>query len=569
MILFRDAIFAVLFHLQDVVRESRNADLATMLGENHALSPFAVAITVIALRGRPLPLVGDGAPDAAGVYRFLDAALKACENHSAGCADNMPISWRDLVHKRLTGSPKTAASRILSHDPRLFAGSARLLGRSMCFPGATVDNLGEPYELFVLQSVGLRLECLRLAAAGDAFPLSQLLPRSLGVLRRASLIPDSGIVTRHPVDQSISVALPTGDSARFLARLCTQTAALLLPSMVMALLSPPSTQEVSMKHFEVTQGRGAQAVLPLDVEAVLVACRHVLVASRADCPGTFPAVVMSPQATKRVRDLLSQAMVGGLTDAARAGAEFNANAFVEKARTEHSINIDTFVARAVQAVDAVYSLAVRAARDRIAILFKPTDPVNPMCDVCAIVPCAVDMSIAFLWFEVRDRQKASFVKKLTLANETEFLLAPVAARLDREGISVVGTLYVPVARATFRVVPLAGRAAAPPRHPTAPMHNQAQQQRRPVPAGHSSRVAAAPSTHPGIGAAAARASASPSLAAAPAAPAPTRPPLAVAASRALSQAELDAGWSTPVPQQAASAILPARQPPPPRHRQVR
>jgi hypothetical protein len=33
---------------QETIRAARNSDLATMLGKKHALSPFAVAITVIA-----------------------------------------------------------------------------------------------------------------------------------------------------------------------------------------------------------------------------------------------------------------------------------------------------------------------------------------------------------------------------------------------------------------------------------------------------------------------------------------------------------------------------------------
>jgi hypothetical protein len=47
-----------------------------------------------------------------------------------------------------------------------------------------------------------------------------------------------------------------------------------------------------------------------------------------------------------------------------------------------------FVSRAVAAVDRVCAIAERAARERHVILFKPTDPVNPMCDVCAVLPCA-------------------------------------------------------------------------------------------------------------------------------------------------------------------------------------
>jgi len=144
-------------------------------------------------------------------------------------------------------------------------------------------------------------------------------------------------------------------------------------------------------------------------------------------------------------------MVCKLTEAARAGAAFDAPAFAAHAHAVHGINIDVFVSRAVAAVDRVCAIAERAARERHAILFKPTDPVNPMCDVCAVLPCAADMSIAFLWFEVRDRKKASFVQKLELSNEAEFLLAPVVEWLARKGISVLGTLYLPVARAAFHV----------------------------------------------------------------------------------------------------------------------
>lgn len=435
------------------MRAARNSDLATLLGQRVALSPFAVAITVLALRGRRVPLDAAGAPCGPGVMRFLDDALRACEEHSAGCAANMPQSWRFLVQKQLSSHPAIQRSDILNGDPRLAHGAAPLPEPSAVMPGASVQNLGAPYENFVQHAIALRLECLRLSAAvAGKFPASRLLPNAIGILRRSPLVAGSGLLTRHPADSSIAVALPTDDAGAFLARLCTQTAALLLPSSVNLILAQSSTQSVNLpRHFESTD-----VAPPPDLSTVEFLFNSVAVASAADCPVTFPVVVISPalQASGNVLgQLLRQSLVAALTDAARSHVEFDAARFSATVSATHGVDMGVFVPRVVAALQKVVQLIERAALMRQAIIFKPTDPINPLCDVCATIPCAApERSVFVILFEVRDRRKAQFRDKLEMANVAELLLGPAAEMLSQRGVSIAGTIFVPVARAPFVVL---------------------------------------------------------------------------------------------------------------------
>lgn len=427
------------------MRNARNADLATLLGQKTALSPFAVAITVLALRGR-------AAPDS--VLSLLDAALRACEEHSAGCAAHMPQSWRFVVQKQLRSHPAIQRSSILSGDPRLAQGAAPLPEPSAVMPGATVSSIGVPYENFVLQALALRLECLRrgFIAAEGSFSAAHFLPSAIGMLRRAPLVAGSGLAARLPVDSQIAVALPTADAGAFLARLCTQTAALLLPSSVSMILAPSSAQSVSLpRYFEPLAD-----LPPPDLSSARFAFDAVEVASVADCPHTFPVVVLNPTLQTSglpLGQLLRQSLVAALADAARSMTAFDAPGFVASTLAAHGIDTGTFVARTAAALDKVVALIERAIAMRRAILFKPTDPTNPLCDVCAIIPCALPLHAVFmLWFEVRDRRKAGFNDKLDMAINAEFLLGPAAERLAHAGVSIAGTVFIPVARAPFNVV---------------------------------------------------------------------------------------------------------------------
>ena len=320
-------------------------------------------------------------------------------------------------------------------------------------PGATVDSIGVPYENFVLQAMALRLECLRLGsvAAGGSFSAAQFLPSAIGVLQRAPLIAGSGLAARLPVDSQIAVALPTADAGAFLARLCTQTAALLLPSTVFMILAPGSPQSVSLpRYFEPLAGSP-----PPDLANARFAFDAVEVASAADCPATFPVVVLNPSLQAGglpLGQLLRQSLVAALADAARSMTAFDAAGFVAGALAAHGIDTGTFVERTATALDKVVALVERAIAMRRAIFFKPTNPTNPLCDVCAVIPCAPPLCAVFmLWFEVRDRRKAGFNEKLDMALNAEFLLGPAAERLAHAGVSIAGTVFVPVARAPFNV----------------------------------------------------------------------------------------------------------------------
>jgi hypothetical protein len=93
----------------DTQRDARNAELATMLHGRIVLSPFAVAVTVMALRGKQDPTCK--------IFRFLNSALMACANHTAGCAKDATESWRISVQKGVLKSKNR--SPILMSDKHL------------------------------------------------------------------------------------------------------------------------------------------------------------------------------------------------------------------------------------------------------------------------------------------------------------------------------------------------------------------------------------------------------------------------------------------------------------------
>ncbi len=106
------------------------------------------------------------------------------------------------------------------------------------------------------------------------------------------------------------------------------------------------------------------------------------------------------------------------------------------------------------------ALAQRAFKQRQAILFKPSAVNNnSLCDICAVVPSTTGNAVVFLLFEVRDRRTPGFCKKLGQVNKAELLLAPVAEQLTSGGggggtsIHVEGTIFIPVTRTEFNVVP--------------------------------------------------------------------------------------------------------------------
>ena len=420
----------------------------------NALSPFAVTVTVLALRGQALPRDGAGNLIGQTAFGLLDGALLACACHSAGCAEHRHPSWRSAVQKQLSqNTPKMASSLLLKDEPHLLPTQLSEPSRFMVNvsgPSAgrnvQVQDMGVPYEDFVLYSVALRLECLRLAAGAGRIPASNLLPRAVGCLQRPSICAASALV-RHPSEHAIAIALPSADINSFLARLCTQTAALLLPSSVTMILDAAVTETIhASKFFD-----GSKS--PLDIASVEFMFNSVVVADPANWPHTFPCVVSDhlklTDKKSTIGPLIRQCVVAELLASATAGVPCNPGALIAWALSAHGVDLTESMKSMVESVEKTVTLVERAARTRQATLFKPTNRTNPLADVIVAVPCAIDNSVLMIWLEVRDQMNAGFSSKLDKATSAELLLAPVVAALTRQGITLVGTFYVPVARAPF------------------------------------------------------------------------------------------------------------------------
>lgn len=417
----------------ETTRIARNAELATTLGKGVALSPFAVAVTVMALRGTQVSVGQD-------VFKWLDNALRACALHSAGCANDMPTSWRSTAQTQLQNTTHLLQdSLILRQDPRLAKGARALPEPSMNMPNVSVHNMGQPYEVFVLNALALRLECLRCSTCSPGSPTgrfvaSLLLPPADGMLRRPQLFRGCGLTGRHHVDDSISVVVPSGDAHLFLARLCTQTASLLLPSSITSILRGAETDTSVQRslHFDKR--------LPMDLGTLTFVYSSVAVATGRACPHTFPVIQIdnAKHSDCQVRlSFLSRAATTGRFDEICAKS------------TEKGIS------QMAADVLAVKNLAVQAATLKQAVLFAPSNATNPLCDVVAIIPCdhaaAAPSMVFFLWMEMRDRELSNFGSKLNQAVTNEFLLAPVAILLERDNIAVAGAVLMPVTRVSFQV----------------------------------------------------------------------------------------------------------------------
>jgi hypothetical protein len=147
---------------QEVLKQARNAEIATVLGKKPTLSPFAVAITVLSLRfSNNHPMIGEGQPDK--IFTLIDHALTACHSHSAGCAENCNLPWPIFVQNRLKQLSITN-SLILCEDPLINKPTASDLIRPtegfVFKSGAAVHNIGQPFEDFSIWALALRLQCL-------------------------------------------------------------------------------------------------------------------------------------------------------------------------------------------------------------------------------------------------------------------------------------------------------------------------------------------------------------------------------------------------------------------------
>jgi hypothetical protein len=390
---------------EEVRREARNAELATMLNKTVTLSPFAVAVTVLALEKAP--------EHGTTMYRFLLAALRACTRYSAGCALNVVPSWpeqvQNIVKRAKSDSP------LLSADPRL-ADNAQSLNfpRVDVMPGATVENIGVPFEDFILHALALRLECARIQRA-KIVCASDLLPPLVGVLKR----PPGR--QRHASELNILVSLTSHDPDADLARLCTQTAALLLPSSIKNIMHKEQIEVVkSAQYFEDCHMNFGN--LRFEYDEVLIADELV--------PCTFPVVVVNqPTELKMHADLIDEL----------ASPYFTPADFCSRVASAKLKNIQ----RAEEDLYQVVELVDEAIYNQRVILFKPSDLCNPLCDVVAILPCKNDPEtplgrhkVCFLFIELKDTTSAAVKKKFDLAWKRELMLKPVAEVLNDRRIDV-------------------------------------------------------------------------------------------------------------------------------------
>ena len=436
-----------------VIKKARNAGLATLLESRTnpgiaktTLSPFAVAITVMALRARLDERLSNDK-----IYHYLNNALVACESHSAGCAVNVSYSppdgyakvqdlgrgfhsaWPLIVQENLkkVKEPETneqiiKRSHLLAHDRRLKPGSAPLydpnkfLAKAKREPSnptgyCSVETIGAPFEIFVMNALALRLQCLlqqqHYNIGGASVKASQLLPKPHGIIDRPA---------RHPAEMGIVASLFT-DPEVDLARLCTQTAALLLPTTISCMLNGHKDDVIQAEFFR-------RGVLAPSFETIFFSYDSVRIVEKANSPQHFPVVTIAPFDNYT----LNNNLVSAFYNVAFDSAEFmrgNPNALREdQVRNLHD-DMNTVVA-----------LAVESATQSKAVLFQPSDAKNPMCDNIVILPVVSatnppSLSVCFLFIELKDRIYNDFAKKFKkLTHDTNaqaLMLGPVASALER------------------------------------------------------------------------------------------------------------------------------------------
>lgn len=381
-------------------REARNMEVATMLEGKVVLSPFAVAVTVLALRdSRPF--------EGGALFNFLYQALCACTKYSAGCAEYVRPSWpvnvQNLLRKR------RLSSSFLDSDARLKRGGPILnYPQPDCLAGAVVHTLGLPFENFVLHALALRLECARIQGKG-VVRYGDLLPPCVGDL--------AGVNTRTPMAVSF-----TSNPQLDLVRLCTQTAVLLLPSSINNILGSPVEEFISRrKYLQPTERNFDSIRFRFDVVRVL---------TDDSVPKTFPVVDTPKTRNSHIHCILANELASPYFDPETFRKAHRAN-FLEVCGVEE----DVF---------KVVELASGAIDRSEAVAFKPSNIVNPLCDVVVVLPCLDQRDglpeVCFLFVELKDTHAAGVEKKLELARRRELLLYPVSNHLLARGIRVCNVL---------------------------------------------------------------------------------------------------------------------------------
>lgn len=416
-------------------KRARNAGIATDLAGQTALSPFAVAITVLAMRSNLSSLEGDQ------IFSFLNEALKACEKHSAGCASDCSLPWPILVQHTLKKLPKIAQSQILKDDSNLKPTSVDLVVTCPLdvFPGATVGNIGEAFETFVLHALALRLQCLiEILPVGHFFiPASQFLPQGVGVLCRPAT--HASCRARDAVETEVVLSVCT-DPAVDLPKLCTQTAALLLPSTISSMLQVPTPDKsISLaRHCCPIDATALCALANMDrlffsfERVIVVKDDHIV-----RVPQFFPAVWISPRDNGEIHHQLVDALSADLDS-------FDPSAFVS---IYAGCSIKEVTGTCADAKRFV-KLVQQAVADKTAILFRPSDATNPLCDIVMVLPTAPSESstaqqVSFVFIELRDRVQSNFGKKLgKFTTKFELLLTPVKCALGKSNITVERAVFV-------------------------------------------------------------------------------------------------------------------------------
>lgn len=419
-------------------KRARSAGIATDLAGRTALSPFAVAVTVLAMRSSPSSVEADK------VFSLLNEALKACENHSAGCAANYPHSWPIAVQRVLKHFPNKAQSHILNGDVNLQPTSADLvLDRVDVFPGATVTNIGEPFENFVLHALALRLQCLvvKLTTEHPFVVASQFLPQGVGVLRRPAV--HGSCRARDTVETEVVLSVCT-DPTVDMPKLCTQTATLLLPSTIISsnLQVPTPDQSISLSKHCCSLADTALT----DMGALFFNFERVLVVKGSIVPRFFPVVLVAPRDSRETHQQLVDALSVDLNS-------FDPNAFVAM----HNTCSLKEVTDAHTDVQRLVKLVTQAVTDKTAILFRCSGDCNPLSDVVMVLPTApsafsTTQQVSFVFVELRDRVQSNFGKKLNkFTTKFELLLKPVKCALSSLDIRVERSVYVCCGRSEVHV----------------------------------------------------------------------------------------------------------------------
>ncbi|RYG65372.1 hypothetical protein EON64_12055 [archaeon] len=174
--------------------------------------------------------------------------------------------------------------------------------------------------------------------------------------------------------------------------------------------------------------------------------RVLVVKDKASVPRFFPAVLISPRDSGEIHHQLVDALSVDLDS-------FDPNAFV----AIHNTCSKNEVTDACTDAQRFVKLVNQAVVDKTAILFRPSDGTNPLCDVVMVLPTAPSESstaqqVSFVLVELRDRIQSNFGDKLDkFTTKSELLLTPVKCALGRLGITVERTVFVCCGRSEVHV----------------------------------------------------------------------------------------------------------------------